>query len=158
MDIVMIKGPGGTLKPASPEEEDKMRGIKSGSLLGVKIARKNNPKFHRKLFALLGLCWEYHLEAADKGIVWRGVVVKPSFERMRAEMLIRAGHYDPVFALDGKTFRLEPRSLSFAKCSDEEKEGVYSALINVALKDLYNGSMTADELNEMVERVLAFDK
>jgi Protein of unknown function (DUF1367) len=157
MDVIMVKGQGGTLRPACPDDEEKLRGIKLGTLVGVKVARKNNPKFHRKLFALLGVCWEYHLERSETGVIWRGRLVKPSFERLRADMLVRAGHYDPVFSLDG-SLRLEPRSLSFAKCADEEKEKVYGSLIDVALKDLYDGSMTREELDEMVERVLNFDR
>lgn len=157
MDVVMVKGSRGELKPATPEDEELLRGIKSGTLVGVKIARKNNPKFHRKLFALLGVCWEHHLERVDVGVIWRGQVVKPSFARMREEMCIRAGHYDVVYALDG-TFRMEAKSLSFAKCPDEEKEKVYSELINVALKDLYGGEMTREQLDEMVERILNFDR
>ena len=57
------------------------------------------------------------------------------------DMIIQAGYYDQVFDLAGN-FGIEARSISFGKMDQEEFEQCYSALINVALKQIF---LTDDE-------------
>lgn len=156
MDVIMVKGPGGTLRPACPDDEEKLRGIKLGTLVGVTIARKRNPKFHRKIMALYQIAFEFFGERVRTGVVYRDEAVQPSFQRFRKELTILAGHYEPVYNIRGEV-KLEAKSIAFSKCSEEEAVQIFSDLINAALKNVFKGATSEEELRERVQRVLDFD-
>jgi len=57
--------------------------------------------------------------------------------------------------LDGST-RVEPKSVSFSKMTEEEFEKLYSRTLDVLIKHIYGKGMTADELNRIVDQFLQF--
>lgn len=157
-EIIVCKGPNQTLHPATQEDADKIARYKLGA--GVKLRStkmtEHNYIFHKKLFALFTLCFEYFSELVDTGLEFRGQRVKPSFENFREEMTILAGFYEVSHSLNG-SFRVRAKSLSYEKCSDAQKEKIFSALIDTALQHVYQNARSEEWLRMMVDRVLAFD-
>ena len=154
MKVLMTRTPAGALIPISDEEADKMSRFKTGDTIRGNFTVERNGAFHKKFFSLLQLCYEKfcnNLERAD----YKGEVAKPCFETYREQLIILAGHYDVTFDIRGK-IKLKAKSLSFAKCSQEEFEAIYSDLINAALKHVYDKTMTERELRNLVEQILRY--
>ena len=157
-EMVLIKGPNNSLHPATEEDGEKLRKYKLGRGVRLKATQmsEHNTKFHRKLFMLFKLCYDQFVDRLDTGIEYKGRLVKPSFEVFRGELVILSGHYTVAHSLNGGV-RVFPKSTSYKNRSDEEKEEIYSDVINAALKYIYAGSMPEDQLRSAVEQLMAFD-
>ncbi len=155
MDVLMTKSPSGALLPASDEEADKLRRFKAGDIIKANFTLKQNGPFHKKMMSLLSLCYDRFKDRFDTGLEYHGHLVKPCFESWRKHFTILAGHYDVVFDWDGKP---EPvaKSLSYDKCTPEDREKLYSDYINAALKYVYDKSMTEKQLRDLVEQILRY--
>ncbi len=131
MKFNFIKYPGGILHPATDIEAERMKRFKTGEMFEVEIRNARNPSFHRKVFDFLNFVFEFWQDDRE--------FVDPvaQFERFRKEMTITAGYYNKVFNLQGE-FRLEAKSISFSKMSQEEFEHLYIALVNSATKNIFN--------------------
>jgi hypothetical protein len=157
-EIVCIKGPNNTLIPATDEDAARIAKYKLGrgvSLRSVSMTQRNL-KFHQKLIMLFKLCYDRFSEMVDTGIEYKGQLVKPSFEVFRGELVILAGHYTVAHSLNGGV-RVFPKSISYKNRSDEDKEKIYSDVINAALKHVYSGNMPEEELRHTVDQLLSFD-
>ena len=143
------------LAPIDSEQAEKLSKVKTGDLLGVDVKLKRNPKFHRKMMALFSLCYETFEETIDAGIEYRGQLVKPSFDRFRRELVITAGHYIPVYNIQGEV-RVEAKSISFARCTEDEAEAIYSSVIDAALRHVYKGARDEVWLRNTVEKIIQF--
>lgn len=156
MEVLFRKGPRGTLMPLGEESEQQMKSIKEDSVVRAKISRLRNPRFHRKLFALLNYAYGIWSETMPKRM-WRGQEVTTTFERFRKEVQILAGHYEPVFSVTGE-MRLEAKTISFAGLDEEGFERLYSEVINVLLNKVLNSTtLTEESIRRYVDQVLAFD-
>lgn len=158
-EIVMIKGPNNGFYPATEEDAQKMASYKLGRGVRLKATQmsEHNTKFHRKLLALFQLGFDIFTERLDTGTLYQGKLIKPCFEVFRKQLTIQAGHFRPVFNLDG-TFELVAESLSYAKATDEQKEKIYSDVISATLSHVYQGKMPEEQLRNTVDQILAFDK
>lgn len=158
-DIVMIKGPNNSLHPATEEDAARVAKYKMGQGVRLKSTKvhEHNLKFHQKLIMLFRLCYERFVERADVGVEYKGQQVKPSFDAFREELTILAGHYTVSHSLNG-SFRLHAKSISYNNRTDEEKEAIFSDVINAALRHVYQGQMKDAELRNAVDQLLAFDR
>lgn len=154
-DVVMIRQPGGTLAPATDEDAEALRKIKPGAAVRVEVKQIRNYKFLQKWFTLAKYAFDIWQETVPPQ-EYRGVEVRPNFDRFRKDLIIMSGHYDPVFNARGE-LRLEAKSIGFANMSENQFEVLYSATIDVILRKILDGhGMTEDELRDHVEAVIRY--
>ena len=154
-EIMLLKAPGGILIPADPPSLDVVNSWPVGQGIRATVRRARNYKFLQKIHCLFKLAYDYFCEHGVGEQVYKGEKVVPSYDRFRHDLVILAGYYTPVFNIRGD-LRLEPKSISYAKCSEEEAEKIYSSCIDVALKHVYKTTTDEKTLRDMVERLLAF--
>lgn len=152
----LTRTPSGALAPADAETAAFVGALKVGQGLRADVVRVRNMAFHRKLFALFDYCFSVFEERLPPALEYKGERVKASKTRFRKDLTILAGHYEPVYNIKGEV-KLEATSLSFANCSEEHAEEIFSDVINAALKHILKGSINGDELRLIVDRLLAFD-
>ena len=141
------------LAPADMMAEEFLRKKKLGSVLSAEIRQVRNYEFHKKWFALLNIGYE---NWEPKDVIWPHSVPEKNFDRFRADIIILCGFYDSVFRLDGSV-RIEPKSISFAKMTEETFQDLYNKTIDVLMKHVYNNSnIDADELEGIVQKYLDF--
>lgn len=139
--------------PADEPTREVYGKMKLGEVLHGDFKKMRNARFHRKLFALLNLAYEYWQPGE---IDSQHGTPEKNFDRFRRDLIILAGFYDVVIRLDGTT-RIEAKSISFANMDDAEFEKLYNAILNVILKKIDTlKDMTADEVNRLVDEVLRF--
>ena len=122
-----------------------------GAVISGNFVKKRNPKFHRKFFALLRVgfdLWEPHEINTDWGCP------EKSFKQFRAQVTVLAGYGEPVFNLNG-TFRMVPKSISFANMSEEEFAELYSNVIDVILKNIPT-NYEREDIERAAEEILGF--
>ncbi len=147
MDIFLTKI-NGALYPASEDDHEKLKKIKTGEPVRVTLKRVRNYKFHRKYFALLNLAFDYWEPPENH-------VGEKNFDRFRKDCIILAGFYERYVRLDGST-RVEAKSISFAKMSEDEFEDLYNKTIDVIIKYVLT-SYTGDMLRSIVDQLEEFD-
>ena len=156
MEVLCRRVPGG-LAPESEGEAAKLHKIKAGASVKVNITQEVNAKFRRKWWALAKFAFDLWSETMPDQ-EYRGQEVQRSFERFRRDLIILAGHFQPVWAVNGE-MRVEAKSISFARMSDETFEALYSATINAVLAKILTGSKLTDaDLRSHVDRVMEFDR
>jgi|GEM_PF-2638772 len=157
-DLVVIKGPNNSLHPATEEDAARIARYKLGQGINVKTTAlaAHNLLFHKKMIMLFKLCFDFFSEQVDAGLQYKGQVVKPSFDLFRKELTILSGHYEAHHSLNG-TLRVEAKSISFKNRSDEEKEKIFSDVINAALRHVYRSALPEQELRNRVDQLMAFD-
>jgi hypothetical protein len=148
--------PGGTLVPDNDETVERLQKIKTGAVVSCEIAQPRNYKFLQKTICLYRYCFDVFAEQMeDSHLEYLGMKAAPSFDRFRHDLTILAGHYTATFDIQGK-LKLEAKSLSYGKCSEEEAERIYNDVINAALKQVFKLSMTEDELKKIVDQILGY--
>ncbi len=141
MKINFIKQAGGVLIPASDLETEKLTRFKTGEQYEVEIKLTRNVAFHRKVFAFFNFCFEF----------WKGdnefQCEQKQFDVFRDHLTVLAGFYGSYAGIDGRV-RVEAKSISFSKMSQDEFELLYNALINAALKHVFPNAdqTTIDQL------------
>jgi hypothetical protein len=150
-DILVTKAQGGILIPVDGESHEYLRKLKLGDVLKVSVTRANNPKFHRKLMAL----FQVGYEAWEPGEhTYKGEVIAKNFDQFRNDCTVLAGYFDSAVTLKGEV-RLTAKSLSFASMSQDEREKLYSAVIDVLLQRVLR-NYTRDDLDNVVNRIVGF--
>lgn len=142
--VNFIKHPGGVLIPATDVDAESMTRHKNGVMYEIDIKEGRNQAFHGKVFLFFGFCFEHW--ANDNDIQDE----KEQREQFRKDMTIMAGYYDVVTNIRGDK-RKVAQSLSYNSMTQERFEGVYSALITVALREIFK---TMDSSTE--NRLLSF--
>jgi Protein of unknown function (DUF1367) len=140
------------LIPADERSREWFNKLKLGESVHADFKKIRNYRFLRKYFALLNLAydsWEPGEVNSKYG------VPEKSFDRFRADLTILSGYYESTIRLDGSV-RIEPKSISFAKMSEEEFEKLYSATITVLIKHVYGPNMNESEIRSLVEKYLEF--
>jgi hypothetical protein len=107
------------------------------------------------MHCLFKLAYDHFCEHGISVQEYKGQKVMPSYDRFRYDLVILAGHYTPVFNIRGE-LRLEAKSISYAKCSEDEAEKIYSSCIDAALKNVYKTATDEKTLRDMVDRLLSF--
>lgn len=126
---------------------------KLGSDIHADFKQFRNAAFHRKLFALFNLAFDYWQPGEVNS---KYGVPEKNFDRFRKDLTILAGHYHNVIRLDGSV-RVEADSLSFGSMDQETFNNLYSNILDVILKRIPQmGEWGADKVNEIVNQVLEF--
>lgn len=154
MKIYLRKVQGGFV-PDDDESAEWLQKVKLGGVISAEVARPRNYKFLKKTMVLFKVCFDHFAEHLDTGLEYRGMKVEPSFELFRKQLTILAGHYTASYDIRGNV-RLEAKSLSFANCTEEEAERIYSDVINAALKQVYRKKISEQQLRAIVDDILAF--
>ncbi len=144
---------GDCLLAADPQTVEFLRKVKLGNNIHGEFTQQRNAAFHRKIFALFNLAFEY-FDPPEIDTKWG----KPekSFDTFRKNLTILAGHGHPVFNING-TFKMEADSLKFGRMDQETFDKLYSAVLNVIMKRIpVLDKLSADEINALVEKVLQF--
>lgn len=150
-DILVAKGQGGILIPMDESSAQYITKLKLGDALRVKVTRLNNPKFHRKLMAL----FQVGFEAWEPGEhTYKGETIAKNFDQFRNDCTVLAGYYDSAVTLKGEV-RLTAKSLSFNNMDQDEREALYSAVINVLLTRVLR-NYTREDLENVVNRIMEF--
>jgi hypothetical protein len=156
MEVLCRRVPGG-FAPESEAEADKLKKLKQGASVRVTITQETNAKFRRKWFVLARFAFDLWSDTMPER-EYRGQAVQPNMERFRKDLTILAGHFTPVWAVNGE-MRVEANSLSWSRMNDETFEQFYSATINAILqKILTHSKLTDADMRAHVERVLEFDR
>lgn len=155
MEIILVKTLDGSLRPATEEGIDQLRKLKVGAGVRCKVAQIRNYKFLQKTMVLFGVAFAHWEENSLQALEYKGQKVQADKERFRKDLTILAGHYDPIYDITGKV-KLQARSLSYASCSEEEAQSIYSSVINAALRHIYQGQMDERRLQEQVDQIIRF--
>jgi hypothetical protein len=152
---IFEKGPGDVLVAVDENAKKLVASVALGEGFSVEAKKARNIKFHRLFFALLNFAFEMWDPPEDRQ--FRGQPIQKNFERFREEVLILAGHYDPVYSLDG-SLKLEAKSIAFANCDEHEFREVYGAVLNVVWDRVFRGAhfRSKDEVEEVVRQLLAY--
>ena len=150
MHASLLRTPNG-LMPADKATEEYLAKVKPGEVIHGDIKRYRNPKFHRKLFALLNLGFEYW----TPGIVSSKYgVPEKNFDRFREDCIILAGYYHTTIRLDG-TVRVEADSISFSNMDEDTFDGLYQNILTVILQKVLP-NMERAEVECLVDKFLMF--
>lgn len=150
-DIILMKTPLGALVPADQQGIEYLAKLKLGMGIRAKVKKVNNPAFHRKMMALFNLAFDAW-EPGEKE--YKGIKVEKEFERFRKDVTILAGFYDTSIDLNGNV-RLTAKSLAFENMEQDERERVYSAVINVVLQRILK-NYTRDDLDRVLDQLMGF--
>lgn len=150
-EIVLTKAPNGTLIPIDPQAIEYVSKLKLGAGITATVKKHNNPAFHRKMFALFQVAFDAWEPEAQE---YKGQIVAKNFDQFRRDLTVLAGYYETCVNLKGEV-RLTAKSLNFSSMGQEEREAVYSAVINVILRKILTNTTRAD-LDAWVDRVLQF--
>lgn len=154
-ELLMIRQPGGALAPATDEDAEALRKIKTGTAVRVEVRQIRNYKFLQKWFTLAKFAFDVWSETIEPQ-EYKGVQVQPNFDRFRKDLIILTGRFDAVYNARGDV-RVEAKSISFANMSEQEFEALYSETINVILSKILNSStLTEDQLRGHVDNVLHY--
>ena len=118
--MYLVKCENNTYRPAYNRDYEESAKVKEGEEVSAKRAR--NPKFHRKLFALLNLGFSNQDKFTD-------------FEIYRQVTTMKAGFVKWVTGTDNKEHPL-PESISFDAMGQARFEELYSAFLAVIKAEL----------------------
>lgn len=151
------KMPGGMLVPDNDETVEYLQKVKTGAVLSGEFKQPRNYKFLQKTMVLFNYCFDHFADRmGEVGLEYMGQRAAPSKDRFRKDLTILAGHYSVTYDILGNV-KLEAKSLSYASCSEEEAERIFSDVINAALKHVVTVGFTEQELRDTVEGLLRFD-
>lgn len=136
MIIQVVKQPGGLLLPATDRESDRMKRFKNGGQYAIDIKTTRNPDFHRKVFAFFNFCFE-HWCSERAGLEF--IDEYAQFDSFRRNLTVLAGFREVTYTIDGRA-RVDAKSLAYGNMEQEEFERCYSAMIDAAIKHIFNGS------------------
>lgn len=151
----VIKGFGEADKKAWNRFWRRVINAEPGELFTLETIFPRNPKFHRKMFALLSVGFD-SWEPDRKRFNYNGRAIEKNFERFREQVLIMAGHYDQVFSLRGDKMELVAKSISYAAMDDAEFETLYSAVIDVLLREVCTRYAGRSELEAVADKFMGF--
>jgi len=103
------------LIPLYNSDLDTKKKLKIGETYEATIVKPRNVAFHRKFFALINMVYENQ----DK---------YNNIEHLRRDLTIASGFYEQHETFTGQ-IRTEPKSISFAKMSQDDFDKFYSAFI-----------------------------
>lgn len=156
MKAYFRKLPGGMLAPDNDETVEYLQKVKTGAVVSGEFVQPRNYKFLQKTICLFRYCFDHFAETmAGAELDYKGMKAAPSFDRFRYDLTILAGHYTATFDILGN-LKLEAKSLSYGKCSEDEAERIYSDVINAALKQVFKLSMTEQELKKTIDTILGY--
>lgn len=150
MNLHLLRVPQGFV-PASQDDAELIDSVRVGDVIHAKFKRMRNPRFHRKFFALLSVGFDHWEPPAQD---YAGLPVQKNREFFRKEAIKAAGYVEPAHDLRGNLL-LYAKSISFGSMGEDEFQQLYSDVGNVLLQNVLT-NYTADDLDQVVERTLAF--
>ncbi|HDR1206079.1 TPA: DUF1367 family protein [Pasteurella multocida] len=141
----MIKAAGGTFVASDEMYLLELQSFKNGEIYEVEIKRPRNPAFHRKVFAFFKFCFE-HWSAENTELEFLSEAKQ--FDTFRKNLTVLAGFREVTYTIDGRV-RVEAQSLSFGNMKQDEFEQCYKALINAALKHIFNNTTDENTINRL---------
>lgn len=145
MQIDMVKNAGGVFCPAFEHDLPRLTKFKNGEVYTADIKLTRNPAFHKKMFAFFGFCFA-HWAAENAGYECSDEYTQK--EEFRKNLTILAGFFDVVTTIRGET-KVRAKSLAYGNMEPDEFERCYSAMINAAIKHLFNGTTDRNTLNQL---------
>lgn len=149
------------LKGASPDDDkawhrfwNRIKKLDAGEISFLEFVIPRNGKFHRKYFALLDVGFEAW-EPNRKHKSYKGIAVSKSREQFREDIIILAGFYEQTFNLRGE-MKIRAKSISFANMDNAEFERLYSATVDVLLREVLTTYKGREELDAVVEKIVGF--
>ena len=148
MTIPMIKNAGGVFCPADEMYLDKLKRFENGGIYEMEFKKTNNPKLHRKLFAFFKFCFEHYssenseVECADEA---------KQFNHFRKRLTILAGFFDEFINFDTGEIHKEAQSLKWDEMDDIERGDCLKAVVNAAIKHVFNNTTDENILNQLYE-------
>ena len=112
-EVFLTKNYLGNLEGLSSGDREYISGLSVGTTYKANITKPRNYKFHKKVFALIGIAydlWKYEPEE----VTHKGEKIKPqkNFEQFREWSIIKAGFYDVIGFPDGSV-RVRAQSLAY---------------------------------------------
>lgn len=140
------------LVPEDSMGAEELEHIANGETVRCQVTKPQNIAFHRKLFALFNVGYKYWQPAE---IDCKYGAPEKTFDQFRKDVTILAGFYEIHHRLDG-SFRVDAKSISYGKMSKDEKEKLYSNVINVLLQNIFTGYTEQDVVKMAEEEILNF--
>lgn len=144
-EYYMTKQAGGIFSPENEIVAESLKRFKNGESYKVEIKLSRNPAFHRKVFAFFNFCFD----------CWAGcrtdfayMDIEAQFDTFRKNLTVLAGFKIVTFTIDGR-MRVEPESLSYENMNQERFEECYKALINAAIKNIFNNTTDETVINRL---------
>ena len=141
-----------TLVPVDQAQALEMDKLQPNGEYKAVFTQPRHPAFHRKAFALAQIGFDVWEPPVDKS--YHGKPVLKEFEVFREELTILAGFYDVTWKINGK-MKLTAHSWSWGKTDQLKFEAMYSAFIDVIIRDILT-NYSKDDLEHQVEQVLRF--
>ena len=151
MELYLARSKHG-LSPDDAIASECLQKYKIGDLIKCKISKPHNAAFHRKLFALYNVGFKYWVPGE---LDCKYGTPEKNFNQFRGDVTILAGYYEVYTRLDGST-RIVPKSLEYGKMEDEEKEKLYSAVIDVLLSRIFVGYSSEQVVKMATDEILRF--
>ncbi len=139
------------LVPADPESNEWYEKIKFGATVHSDFKKFRNYEFHKKLFSLLTLAFDYWQPGEINSKYGKP---EKSFDRFRKDVTILAGYYHTEIRLDG-TVRVCADSISFAKMDHETFEKLYQNVLTV-LMDKILTTISKEEIEDLTQKMMSF--
>lgn len=147
-EYYMTKQPGGVFSPEDEIVAESLKRFKNGETYKVEIKLSRNPAFHRKAFAFFNFCFDCWSGCFTE---YQNMDEEAQFETFRKHLTVLAGYRIVTYTIDGRA-RVEAMSLSYESMKQKEFEQCYKALINAALKHIFNE--TTDQ--SIIDRLYSF--
>ena len=127
------------LYPADAMTEEKLAKMKLNTELAVEITRPRNLKFHNKFFGMLA---KIHPHVDDK--------LFPTEQALLDSLKILAGWTTRIWLPDRQKWGLIPKSISFAKMTQDEFDEFYNVAVRIISEKILPG-MDKKLIDEIVE-------
>jgi len=154
MKITLKKVSDIMIMPDDKESVDFINKLKYNQVITADFKRPRNYLFHKKYFALIKYAYDNWQPSEFEDSKWKGIVPEKSFDRFRKDLIILAGHYNAVYRVDG-SIRIEAKSISFARMTEESFIELYDATINVILKKILT-NYSREDIDTVVEQLEGF--
>jgi hypothetical protein len=118
------------------------------------VTNPRNLAFFRKWWALVTVGFDLWEELCPR-LQYKGQDVAPNIERFRKDLIILCGYSTPTLNIKGE-LRMEADSIAFGNMSEEQFDGLYQKTIDVLLRKVLRGNVSAERLREMVDSVMEF--
>ena len=136
MEAWVAKAPNEHLVPADDTSRAALNKIKIGEKVKIKFTRHRNYENHKRFFAFLKTTFDMQEHFTE-------------MEHYRRWLIMKAGYYYTIVAPNGNTIFM-PQSISFDAMEEPEFQELFSACIDVFLRELGKG-ITEDELRRVID-------
>jgi len=152
--MITLKKLDSVLLPENQESADYIHKMKYGTIISANFTKPRNYSFHKKYFALIKFAYENWQPTELEDSRWEGVVPEKSFDRFRKDLVILSGHFEAVYRIDGSV-RVEAKSISFAKMTEESFSELYNSTTTVVLEKILT-NYTREDLDTVLEKLERF--